>query len=245
MIAFCDEVGCASIFGPCVVCCCAVPDNYPLIPGVKDSKQLSRQKRDELYPIIATQLQYAFGSASPNKIEQKNIHYAKLEAMKIAVERLARTGVKIDKVIVDGSFTIPNLDFPQEAVVKADAKFWQCGAASILAKVRRDNAMTELGKIDKYSYYDLGSNAGYYTVKHRNGIILMGPTELHRKNFGYFKYCLARRNEYLEFIAKGGDLAEYYHMMADREVSTGKSDYVLWRDGAKENWQDIKYGDTI
>jgi len=244
MIVFCDEVGCASICGPVMVCAVAVEDSHLPIPGVKDSKQLSKSRRETLYPIIASQLQHAFGSASPKKIERMNIHYSKLDAMRIAVERLAKAGVEIEKVIIDGSFIIPGLDYPQEAIVKADAKFWQCGAASILAKVRRDKAMAELAKTEKYSHYDLKNNAGYYTPAHRDGIILYGPTELHRRSFEYFKYCLASRRKCEEFILEGKSAEDYFIHMKEQERIQGKSDYVLWRDGAKDNWQEIKFGEA-
>lgn len=243
MIIFCDECGVSSICGPVMVCAVAVEDGHLPIPGVKDSKQLSKKRRETLYPIIANQLQHAFGSASPKKIERMNIHYAKFDAMRISVERLARAGVDIEKVIIDGSFIIPGLDYPQEAVVKADVKFWQCGAASILAKVRRDKTMAELTKVEKYSHYDLENNAGYYTPKHRDGIILYGPTELHRKNFEYFKYCLACHRKCLEFISEGKTPEDYFAFMKEREGIYKKSDYVLWRDNALDNWPEVKYGE--
>lgn len=244
MKVYVDEVGCASIAGPVMTCAVAVADDHAKIPGVKDSKQLSKQRREALYPVIADQLQYAFGSASPQKIERMNIHWAKLDAMRIAVERLARAGVEIEKVIIDGGFTIPNLDHPQEAVVKADAKFWQCGAASILAKVKRDGVMTELGKIEKYSHFQWESNAGYYSPAHRDGIILHGPTELHRKGFEYFKYCMACHRKYLEFAAEGKTAEDYFAFVKEREGIYKKSDYVLWRDNALDNWQEVKYGEA-
>lgn len=236
MKVYVDEVGCASIAGPVMVCAVAVEDGHPPIPGVKDSKQLTRHRRDALYPIIAGQLRHAFGSASPKKIERLNIHWAKLDAMRIAVERLARAGVKIEKVTVDGGFTIPNLPYQQEAMPKADARLWQCGAASILAKVRRDNMMTALTRTEKYSHYSWESNAGYYTDAHRNGIILHGPTDLHRRSFEYFKYCLASRRKCEEFIIDGRTADDYFTWMKEREATEGKSDYVLWRDCAKDNW---------
>jgi len=240
MKVYVDEVGCASIAGPVMTCAVAVEDDHVQIPGVKDSKQLSKKRRETLYPIIASQVQYAFGSASPQKIERMNIHWAKLAAMRIAVERLAKAGVEIEKVIVDGGFVIPDLTYPQEAVVKADALFWQCGAASILAKVKRDGVMTELGKREKYSHFSWHTNAGYYSDAHRDGIILYGPTELHRKNFEYFKYCMACHRKYLEFVAEGKTAEDYFAFVKEREGLYKKSDYSLWRHSALDNWPDVK-----
>ena len=242
MIVFCDEVGYASIASSCLVCAIAVKPGHPKINGVKDSKQLSKQKREELYDVITSQLEYSFCGASPKKIEQLNIHYARYEAMRIAVEKLARRGIEIEKVIVDGKFPIPNLKFPQEAVIKADDKFWECSSASILAKVKRDRMMAELAKIEKYSHYDWENNAGYYTPKQRNGIVEFGPTDLHRVNFGYFQYCLYCHEKYNEFLGQGKTLEEYREYEKEEEVKQGKSFYTIWKE-RPSLWAEIKYGE--
>jgi ribonuclease HII len=239
-LCFIDEVGVSSIAGPVMVCAVAVPEDMAPIPGVNDSKKLSKKKREELFPILQSDLIHEFGSACPKKIERLNIHWAKLDAMRIAVEKLLRMGIDIDKVVVDGSFTIPGLTIRQEAVVKADAKFWQCGAASILAKVKRDRMMTELATLQKYSYYDWQNNAGYYTPAHRLGIVLHGPTMLHRRNFDYFKYCMFGYRKCQEFVREGGTF-EDFEKWAEAERS-GKSDYVAWRDGVFDVWKEIPYG---
>ena len=243
MIVFCDEVGYAAISSSCLVCAVAVEPGHPKIKGVKDSKQLSKQKREELYDTIASQLEYSFCGASPKKIEQLNIHYARYEAMRIAVEKLARRGIKIDKVIVDGKFTIPNLNFPQEAVIKADAILWEAGAASILAKVKRDRMMADLAKIEKYSHYDWENNAGYFVEKtHKWGIIEYGPTNLHRINFGYFQYCLYCHEKYNEFLGQGKTLEDYREYEKEEEMKQGKSFYMIWKE-RPSLWAEIKQGE--
>lgn len=240
MIVYVDEVGCASIFGPVLTCAVAIPESFQRLSGIKDSKQLTKKKRNELYEQLISVL-HAFGSSSPKEIEIFNIHFAKYKAMKRAVEKLART-IKIDKVIVDGKFIIPDLDFPQEAVIKADDKFYECSVASILAKVKRDRAMTRLGEIEKYSYYGLESNAGYYSPAHRLGIIKYGPTELHRKNFKYFQYCLDCHLQYQEFLKQGKTLEEYLQYEKEESNKLKKSYFVIWKEHLNNSWKPIKWG---
>lgn len=241
MLCFCDEVGVASIAGPVLVCALAVENNHPRIEGVKDSKKLTKKKREELYDIITSQVEYAFGSASPNKIEKLNIHYARYEAMRIAVERLIRRGVKIEKVIVDGKFTIPNLNVEQEAVIKADDKFWECGAASILAKVKRDGLMAKLGELEKYSYYAWDSNAGYFSPQHRDGIIKHGITTLHRVNFEYTKYCVACYEKSLEL----GGYEKFLEYEKEQVEKYKMSYFQIWKNNKKQIWKEIKYGEIF
>ena len=89
--------------------------------------------------------------------------------------------------------------------------------------------MEELSKIEKYSYYGLETNAGYYTPAHRLGIVLNGGTTLHRINFKYYQYCLAKREEYL----KNGNM----------EIKKG--DFTNWRDSQKDLFKIITYKETL
>ena len=135
MKVYVDEVGYGAIAGPIFVCAVAVPDDMEKIPGVKDSKKVSKKKRESLHSQMITTVSHKFGAANIQRISQMNIHYARYEAMREAVNKLSASGIDIDEVIVDGNFEIPNLPFRQKAVIKADEKYWQVGAASILAKV--------------------------------------------------------------------------------------------------------------
>lgn len=241
IVIYVDEVGYGSISGPVMSCAVALDENSTKIDGVKDSKKLTKLKREKLYPILANSVLHAFGSASPREIEKLNIHWARYESMRIAVERLIQKGITASKVIVDGKFTIPNLNMKQEAVIKADDKFWQVGAASILAKVQRDSLMSKLADEEEYSHYDWKNNAGYYTPKHRMGVILHGPTDMHRRNFGYFKYCMYCHQKYKEFLRDGKTAEEYFQYEKDQE-KCGKSFYMLWKTGAEDLWKEIPYG---
>jgi len=234
-ICYVDEVGCSSIAGPVVVCAVVLKPEQNRIDGVKDSKQLSKAQRNALVPKITAAFEFALAESSIQRIAEINIHWAKYEAMREAILSLVDHGIDIDKVIVDGKFVIPDLDIPQEAVVKADAKFWQTGAASIVAKVHRDNMMANLTKVEKYSHYDWENNAGYYSPKHRDGVILHGPCDLHRTGFVYFKYCLERHEEFTEFVKNGNTPDEFFK----QRDSEKKSDYTLWKESKKKVWQPI------
>jgi ribonuclease HII len=161
--------------------------------------------------------------------------------MKKSILNLIKRGIKIEKVVVDGKFIIPDLDVPQEAIIKGDDKLWQIGAASIIGKVYRDNHMAKLANDnEQYSYYDWESNAGYYTPKHRNGIIIHGPTPLHRKNFKYFKYCLFCHNKLQDFLSEGKSVEDYKEWM--RLQKKNKSSFEIWKEGAFDCWKEIPYG---
>jgi ribonuclease HII len=225
MIIYVDEVGMSSIASSLVVCAIAIDKK---IEGIKDSKKLSKKKRENFYEIIKENSLYEFGYASPKKIEEMNIYYARYDAMKRAIEKLSNK-VKIDKVIVDGNALIPNLGIKQEAVIKADDKFWECGCASILAKVKRDRMMSALSKT--YDY-DFENNAGYYSPEHKKKMILNGISNIHRKNFLYVKF-----GEYCnEVYKKIGDYDKYLEYEKQEEEKYNKSFFSIWKDKNKGNW---------
>ncbi len=229
-----DEVGVASIAGPVMACAVIVDTEKKPLPGVTDSKKISKKKREKLVPIIENYVDgFSFGSLDVSQIEQMNIHYAKLEAMKIAVHSLLQKGFHIDKVIVDGGFTIPGLDVYQEAHPKADLNFWEVSAASILAKVKRDKIMEDFSKLDKYSYYDWESNAGYYSPNHRSGIVLHGPSDLHRKTFAYFKYCMFCHYELKNKDMDGENYINYLKSFGMH------GHHKLWKQGEFNTWKPI------
>lgn len=225
MIIYVDEVGMSSIASSLVVCAIAIDKK---IDGVKDSKKLSKKKRELFYDIIKNNSLYEFGYSSPRKIERLNIYYARYDAMKGAVERLSNR-VKVDKVIVDGNALIPNLEFNQEAVIKADDKFWECGCASILAKVKRDKMMTALSKTYDYGFEN---NAGYFSPEHKTKMILNGISPIHRKNFLYVKF-----GEYCNMLYKDfGDYDKYMEYEKQEELKHNKTFFSIWKERHKGDW---------
>ena len=171
-----DEVGRGCLFGP-VVAAAVILGNYKNF-DLKDSKKLSEKKRVILFNEIkknATNI--SIGEASVNEIDILNIKEASLLAIKRAILGLKFKNIE---VIVDG-IDIPKINYPCKAIIKADDKIPEVMAASIVAKVHRDNLMIALSK--KYPDFSLEKNKGYPTKEHLNILKSLGPTKYHRKSY--------------------------------------------------------------
>ncbi len=181
-IAGVDEVGRGPLAGPVVAAAVVLPRDYKN-DEIKDSKQLSAKKREQLVKVIKeVALSYAVVSVGHHRIDRINIRQASLLAMRLAVER-----VTADGVLVDGNVPI-DTDLPQQTIIGGDALVIQISAASILAKVWRDHLMGILEK--KYPGYGFVGHAGYPTKKHREAICTHGPCPIHRKTFSGVKEYL-------------------------------------------------------
>lgn len=174
-IAGVDEVGRGPLAGPVVTA--AVILGAP-IEGIRDSKKLSPLKRMRLAKEIEEKaLCYAHGRAEVEEIECLNIHNATLLAMKRAVERLS---IVPTLVLIDGLYA-PHLAFPCQTIVRGDAIILEIGAASILAKVKRDAEMLEMDFL--YPEYGFATHKGYPTPQHLAVLQRLGPCPIHRKTF--------------------------------------------------------------
>lgn len=182
LVAGIDEVGRGALFGSVVAAAVMLP--LSAIPqlvaiGVKDSKQLSPKKRQNLIePIKNTVTSWHIAQATVEEIDRINILQASLLAMKRAVSGLK---VSPDICLVDGKFVIPDLSIAQKTVIQGDQKSSLIAAASILAKVWRDDLIISLAQ--KYPEYDLVSNKGYPTKKHRLALQKYGVCDQHRMSF--------------------------------------------------------------
>jgi len=174
IIAGVDEVGRGCLAGP--VTAAAVILKNP-ISELRDSKQISPAKREALAKIIKEESIYSFASISNDKIDEINIHQATLLAMQEAIMKLSITP---DLVYVDGKF-IPNVEVNCKAVIGGDKLISAISAASIIAKVHRDDFMRKLDK--KYPIYDFAKNKGYGTAHHISALKKSGYTSFHRKSF--------------------------------------------------------------
>ena len=174
IIAGVDEVGRGCLAGP--VTAAAVILMNPILQ-LKDSKQISPSRREILSKKIKRDSVYSFASVSNCKIDEINIHQATLLAMQEAIMNLS---IKPDLVYVDGKFT-PNIRINCEAVIGGDKLIPEISAASIIAKVHRDDFMKEIDK--KYPIYDFAKNKGYGTAHHLTALKESGYTSLHRKSF--------------------------------------------------------------
>lgn len=178
IIAGVDEVGRGPLIGNVTAACVVLPKNFKL-EGLTDSKKLSEKKRNLFYKIIQEQaLAIGIGEVSAKEIDKLNIYQATKKAMKIAIEQ-ANTQIKIEHILIDA---MPlDLEIPTTSIIKGDAKSITIAAASVIAKVTRDQEMYELDK--KYPMYDLKNNKGYGTKKHLEAIKKYGITEEHRLSY--------------------------------------------------------------
>ncbi len=178
-VAGLDEVGMGPVAGPVTVAVVAFPFNYPPIKGVKDSKKLSAKKREELAPLIVQQALFVgVGWASPRFID----HWGLATAWQAAATAALKNFPTIGKLIVDGNILVESYGGMQEAIVKADDLVWEVSAASIVAKVMRDQEMREAAEVYG-SHYLWESNKGYPTPAHLDAIREWGPTSYHRRTY--------------------------------------------------------------
>lgn len=180
-----DEVGRGPLAGPVVAACVVLPEDFDVL-GVDDSKKVTEKKRNELYDVIREKaLCYGIGARDNNVIDKVNIleatKLAMADAIKAADRMLQeRTGKTIDYVLFD-AMRIDSVKKPQESVIKGDSKCISIAAASIIAKVYRDNIMVNYDDI--YPGYGFKSNKGYGTKAHYEGLKNQGLTPIHRRSF--------------------------------------------------------------
>ncbi len=173
-----DEAGRGPLAGPVVAAAVVMPFNTE-IEGLNDSKKLSPAKRERVFDeIIAQNLICAVGIIDHECIDQINILQASLMAMRKAVMDLK---VSPDFVLVDGTFTVPNISYPQYAVVKGDSRCRSIAAASVIAKVTRDRIMDKYQAI--YPSFSFSKHKGYPTAAHIAELKEHGACEIHRRSF--------------------------------------------------------------
>ena len=172
-----DEAGRGPLAGPVCAAAVILPPNLE-IPGLTDSKKLSDKRRRELYPVIMEQaVTYGIGFASHEEIDEINI----LQATFLAMERaLAQLNVKPDLALIDGNRQ-KDFGLPVETVVKGDSLSASIAAASVLAKVTRDDVMLVMAK--EYPGYGFEVHKGYGTKAHYEALRNLGPCPIHRMSF--------------------------------------------------------------
>ena len=180
-----DEAGRGPLAGPVVAAAVCFPEiNSQIIKKlelINDSKQLTEKQRAYLFEIIKENSVYSIISVDVDEIEKENILRCSLKAMKLSCEDVIEKTGKNVEVFVDGNRLIRQFNFPQKTIVKGDAKSACIASASILAKVYRDNIMTNYAQI--YPQYDFQNNKGYGTQKHIAAILKYGTTPIHRQSF--------------------------------------------------------------
>ena len=178
IIAGVDEVGRGPLAGPVVAAAVILSPDH-CIEGLNDSKKLTDKKRRMILPIIMEQAEaVAIGYCNAQKVDELNIHHATLEAMRQAIMQLE---IEPDMVYVDGKFC-PETPYSCEAVIKGDSKVPAIAAASIVAKVFRDQLMLEMD--EKYPHYGFAGHKGYPSKLHLEKLQLHGICPIHRRSYG-------------------------------------------------------------
>ena len=177
MICGVDEAGRGPLAGPVCAAAVILPKGLEL-PGLNDSKKLTDKKRRELFPIIKEQaVAYGIGLASHEEIDEINI----LQATYLAMERaIAQLNGKADFALIDGN-RAKDFGLPVRTVVKGDSLSASIAAASVLAKVTRDDIMLEMA--EKYPEYGFEVHKGYGTKAHYDALRTHGHSEIHRMSF--------------------------------------------------------------
>lgn len=180
--AGCDEAGRGCLAGPVFAAAVMFPKNY-YNKEIRDSKQISPEKRAELCKLIKKEaLCYHISISSPAVIDKVNVLNASIQAMHKAIKKLSITP---QYIIVDGNRFHPIKGLEFSCIIKGDDKYLSIAAASILAKVHRDNYMKRLSR--KHPGYGWERNKGYPTLEHRKAIYNLGSTNVHRKSFKLLK----------------------------------------------------------
>jgi ribonuclease HII len=173
-----DEVGRGCLAGPVVAGAVILDLSKPLPVGLNDSKKISKKKREIIAEEIKEHaLTYAVGQIEADEIDKINILEATKKAMILAVKNLK---LKADFLLID-ALELKNINLPQKGIIKGDAVSASIAAASIIAKVYRDNLMKDLA--ETYPQYGFQKHAGYGTKAHFEALREFGATAVHRKSF--------------------------------------------------------------
>ena len=183
-----DEAGRGPLYGPVVAACCVLPKDF-VLEGLNDSKQLSEKKRNMYIDYIKENaLAYGIGIVDAKEIDKINIYEASRKAMMLAIMEV-RKKLEIDYILTDA---MPlNIDIPSLPIIKGDAKSITIAAASVIAKVTRDEMLYEIDK--KYPQYGFAKHKGYPTKAHIEAINKYGLIDGYRKTYGPVKEVLERK----------------------------------------------------
>lgn len=189
-IAGIDEAGRGPLAGPVVAACCILPKDAVIL-YLNDSKKVTTLRREALLPEIKEKaIAYGIGIVDEKRIDEINILQADYEAMRIAVQKTsamlqAKGLADAPGLLLNDAVTIPGVGIPQESIIKGDAKSVSIAAASILAKVTRDQLMEAYDA--QYPEYGFARNKGYGTKEHIEALKHLGPCPIHRRSFiGHF-----------------------------------------------------------
>ena len=177
MVCGADEAGAGPLAGAVYAAAVILPPELE-IKGLNDSKKLSEQRREQLFPVIQEKaVAWAVAWVDEKEIDEINILNARLLAMKRAIEQLSPAA---EYALIDGNRDA-GITIPHETVVKGDSRSASIAAASILAKVSRDRYMVEMAQ--QYPKYEFEHHKGYPTKRHYELLRQYGPCPIHRRSF--------------------------------------------------------------
>lgn len=183
-IAGVDEVGVGPLAGPLIAAAVILPQEVGL-RGVDDSKKLTRAARERMSEQIkACAIAVGVGVVSAEEVDRLNTFWASIEAMRRAISALP---IPAQHLLIDAR-RIPDLNLPQDALIKGDGRSYSIAAASIVAKVERDGVMTGLDQ--DFPQYGFANHMGYGTREHLDALARYGPCPVHRRSF--IPVCQAR-----------------------------------------------------
>jgi ribonuclease HII len=196
LIAGVDEAGRGALAGPLAAAAVILPRNTELY-GLRDSKQLSPERRDKLFDVIKKHaIAWNVVTVGNHEIDKKGIQWANLTALSTAVGNLSE---EADYVLSD-AFELPSLNQPCLPLIKGDSKSLTIAAASVLAKVTRDKIMGDYH--EEYPQYGFDKHKGYGTFEHIGAIKRFGPSSIHRMSF-------APCSEYKQLSIDAGEFVTY------------------------------------
>jgi ribonuclease HII len=185
LVAGLDEVGRGPLAGP-VVAAAVILSGEILLPGIEDIKRLSPKRRQELYAFIkAKAVAIGIGMVHPEGIDEANVMMATYRAM---VKAVADLPTPPDYLLID-TLHLPGVGQPQAPIVGGEGQSCSIAAASIVAKMTRDEYMIEMDKL--YPQYGFASHKGYGTLEHRQALERYGPCPIHRKSYGSVREVVA------------------------------------------------------
>jgi ribonuclease HII len=197
LIAGTDEAGRGALAGPMLAAAVILPDGFDC-SGLRDSKALTAQQRDEWYGrIIAEAVAFSVCRAFPRRIDRRGLHVSNLKLLRQAINRLP---VPPDFVLADG-FRLRGIRCPNLSVKKGDVVCASVAAASIVAKVTRDRIMDRYHR--RFPVYGWDHNRGYGTPRHRAAIAEHGPSPIHRLSFKGLKMYLEEPGKYVAINGRG------------------------------------------
>lgn len=183
-----DEAGRGAWAGPVVAAAVVLPPRRPdlavVLRGVHDSKRLTPEERERLFPLIhAAALCVGMGLATPTEVDQLNV----LEATRLAMMRAIQELTHAPDCLLLDHLSLPRLSIAQKPIPHGDARVLSIAAASIVAKVSRDRLMVQLAQ--EHPGYGLEHHKGYGTPRHREALARLGPTPIHRRTYRPVAHC--------------------------------------------------------